>query len=206
MHLRVEPGAPVAVNGAPRPARRSSRIARKAGRRHHRPRPPDHHRTRRPACREPATPRAPANVLRGSQYFPVDPALRVEGRFEPYEAPREVEVPSAQGPPQKTLAPGVVRFTIGGRELTLEPTVESPADKTLFFVFSDATAGTESYGAGRFLYAETPAPGATRVLLDFNLAENPPCAFTPYATCPLPLPKNVLPVKIEAGEKAPAGH
>ena len=208
VHLRVEPGAPVAVNGAP--PTREALVSDRAGK-------PDVvtigrvrltviERGGRLAvrARDPESPRRTS--FAGLDYFPVDPALRVEGRFEPYEAPRGVEVPSAQGPPQKTLAPGLVRFTIGGRELSLEPTVESPADKTLFFVFSDATAGTESYGAGRFLYADAPAPGATRVLLDFNLAENPPCAFTPYATCPLPLPKNVLPVRIEAGEKVPAGH
>lgn len=144
--------------------------------------------------------------FRGIEYFPVDPALRVEGTFEPYDAPREVEVPSAQGPAQKSLVPGLVRFTIRGKERTLEPTVESPADETLFFVFGDATNGTETYGAGRFLNAETPKPGETTVLLDFNLAQNPPCAFTPYATCPLVMPRNVLPERIEAGEKVPAGH
>ena len=82
-----------------------------------------------------------------------------------------------------------------------------PTDDTLFFVFSDATAGKETYGAGRFLYApEAESRRVEKVVLDFNLAENPPCAFTPYATCPLVLPKNVLPMRIEAGEKAPAGH
>ena len=131
----------------------------------------------------------------------MDPALRVEGTFEKYAAPREVEVPSAQGPPQKVLAPGLVRFRVRGKERTLEPTVESPTDDTLFFVFGDATNGTETYGAGRFLYAPVPKAGETKVVLDFNLAQNPPCAFTPYATCPLPPPQNRLPVRIEAGER-----
>jgi uncharacterized protein (DUF1684 family) len=142
----------------------------------------------------------------GIEHFPVDPSLRVEGAFEKYDAPREIEVPSAQGPAQKSLAPGRVRFTIDGKERTLEPTVESPTDDTLFFVFGDATNGTETYGAGRFLYATAPKDGSSKVVLDFNLAQNPPCAFTPYATCPLVMPRNVLPERIEAGEKVPAGH
>ena len=71
-------------------------------------------------------------------------------------------------------------------------------DNQLFFVFRDLTSGKETYPAGRFLYAALPQAG--RVVLDFNLAENPPCAFTPYATCPLPPPQNRLQVRIEAGE------
>jgi hypothetical protein len=208
VHLRAEPGAPVAVNGAP-PS--DAPLATDAGGK------PDVvtvgrvrltviERGGRLAvrARDPESPRR--TTFKGLAYFPVDTTLRVEGTLERYEAPREVEVPSAQGPPQKTLAPGVVRFRVAGQDLALEPTVESPTDDTLFFVFADATAGTETYGAGRFLYAPAPKPGETKVVLDFNLAQNPPCAFTPYATCPLPLPKNVLPVRIEAGELAPAGH
>ncbi len=206
--LRAAPGAPVAVNGAPPTGaplvtdrdgkpdvvtigrvrltviERGGRLAVRA--------------------RDPESPRRTG--FAGLSYFPVDPALRVDGTFEPYAAPRDIEVPSAQGPPQKAIAPGLVRFELFGRKLALEPTVESPADDTFFFVFSDATAGTESYGAGRFLYAPVPKAGGTKVVLDFNLAQNPPCAFTPYATCPLPLARNVLPVRVAAGERVPAGH
>lgn len=206
--LRGEPGAPIAVNGTPpsgdplvtdrdgKPdvvtvGRARLTVIERGGKLAVR-------------ARDPESPRRLG--FRGLEHFPVDPALRVTGTFEPYDAPREIETPSAQGPPQKALAPGLVRFTLAGKEYELEPTVESPADETFFFVFSDATAGTETYGAGRFLYAARPKAGETRVVLDFNLAQNPPCAFTPYATCPLPLPKNVLPVRIEAGERVPAGH
>ncbi len=154
--------------------------------------------------RDPESPRR--KEFQGIPYFPIDPRLRVEGTFEPYPVPREVEVPSAQGPAQKVTAPGVVRFTLFGKALSLEPSVEAPDDDTFFFVFRDATAGDETYGAGRFLYAASPKKGDARVVLDFNRAVNPPCAFTPYATCPLPLPQNVLPVRIEAGERTPAGH
>ena len=154
--------------------------------------------------RDPESPRR--KEFRGIEYFPLDPSLRVEATFERYEALREVEVPSAQGPAQKSLVPGVVRFAIAGKERTLEPTVDSPTDDTLFFVFGDATSGEETYGAGRFLSAAVPKAGDPKVVLDFNLAQNPPCAFTPYATCPLVRPNNVLPDRIEAGEKVPAGH
>lgn len=142
----------------------------------------------------------------GLTYFPVDPSYRVEGRWEPYETPREVDVPSSKGPARKALAPGLVRFVLAEREYTLEPTVDSPEDDTLFFVFSDATAGSETYGGGRFLNANRPAPGESKVVLDFNLAENPPCALTPFASCPLARPENTLPVRVEAGEKSPSGH
>ena len=80
------------------------------------------------------------------------------------------------------------------------------ADAIAIFVFGDATSGEETYGAGRFLSAAVPKAGDPKVVLDFNLAQNPPCAFTPYATCPLVRPNNVLPDRIEAGEKVPAGH
>jgi uncharacterized protein len=80
--------------------------------------------------------------------------------------------------------------------VSLEPTVDGDG---LFFVFKDATAPRETYGAGRFLSA--PAPKDGKVILDFNRAYNPPCAFSAFATCPLPTPENVLRVRIEAGEK-----
>ena len=144
--------------------------------------------------------------FKGLAYFPVDPRLRVSGTFEPYPSLREVEVPSAHGPAQKVLAAGLVRFDLAGRPLALEPFVDGPDDDTYFFVFRDRTAGSETYGAGRFLYAPAPKKGERTVVLDFNRATNPPCAFTPFATCPLPTPQNELPVRIEAGEKAPAGH
>jgi uncharacterized protein (DUF1684 family) len=137
----------------------------------------------------------------GIETFPYDPRLRIEARWEPYPSPREVEQPSAAGPPQKALAPGKARFTVGGKELSLEPVLE---DDSLLFVFKDATAPAETYGAGRFLTTALPAGG--KVVLDFNRAYNPPCAFTPYATCPLPDRQNVLPVRIEAGEKKYGSH
>ena len=139
--------------------------------------------------------------FRGVEAFPPDPRWRIEARWEAYPAPREVEVPSVTGQPQKALAPGKAHFEVGGRAVSLEPTADGDA---LFFVFKDATAPKETYGAGRFLAAATPRDG--KVILDFNRAYNPPCAFSAFATCPLPTPENVLPVRIEAGEKKWAEH
>ena len=134
--------------------------------------------------------------FRGIEAFPPDPRWRIEARWEAYRAPREVEVPSVTGQTQRALAPGKAHFQVGGRDVSLEPTADGDA---LFFVFKDATAPKETYGAGRFLTAEAPKDG--KVILDFNRAYNPPCVFSPYATCPLPTPENILPVRIEAGEK-----
>jgi uncharacterized protein len=108
-----------------------------------------------------------------------------------------VQVPSVVGIPTTEKAPGRAHFTVDGKEVSLEPTLED--DGSLFVVFKDKTAPGETYGAGRFLAAAAPRDGV--VVLDFNRAYNPPCAFSPHATCPLPLPQNVLPVRIPAGEK-----
>lgn len=135
-------------------------------------------------------------AFHGIDTFPYQPRWRIEARWEAYPTPREVEQPSAAGPPQKALAPGKALFTVGGREVSLEPTLEVGA---LMFLFRDATAPAETYAAGRFLSAKLPSGG--KVVLDFNRAYNPPCAFSPYATCPLPDRQNVLPVRIEAGER-----
>lgn len=139
--------------------------------------------------------------FQGIQAYPPDPRWRIEARWEAYPAPRKVEVPSVTGEPQEAVAPGKAHFEVGGRAVSLEPTADGD---DLFFVFKDATAPKETYGAGRFLAAAAPKDG--KVTLDFNRAYNPPCAFTPHATCPLPTPENVLPVRIEAGEKRWGEH
>ena len=95
-------------------------------------------------------------------------------------------------------SPGILRFKLNGKKYSLEPVLEEGSDQ-LFIIFRDATSRTVTYGAGRFLYAKKAVNG--KVVLDFNRAENPPCAFTPFATCPLPPPQNRLNVKIKAGEK-----
>jgi len=141
--------------------------------------------------------------FKGLDYFPADPKWRVNGTFVPYDAPKKVAIPTVLGTTDSMEAPGLVTFTIDGKTLTLEPVVEDPTDPKLFFIFKDQTSAKETYGAGRFLYADMPKDG--KVVVDFNQAYNPPCAFTPYATCPLPPKQNWLPIRVEAGEKAFAG-
>ena len=107
-------------------------------------------------------------------------------------------VPTVLGTTEEMPCPGKVLFTVNGQELSLEPVLEEPGAEELFYIFRDETSGSQTYPAGRFVYSGMPKDGV--VVLDFNKAYNPPCAFTPYATCPLPPPQNRLMVKIEAGE------
>ncbi len=140
----------------------------------------------------------------GIERFPVSGKWRIEARWEPYDPPKKVKVPSViPDQPQDYVMPGVASFTIGGREYRLEPVLEAGAED-LFFIFGDKTNGKDTYGGGRFLYSKPPNDG--KLILDFNKAYNPPCAFTPYATCPLPPESNRLDVRIEAGEKVFADH
>ncbi len=138
--------------------------------------------------------------FQGLERYPIDPAFRVTASFEPYPEPKEVAIPTVIGEPSMMLAPGLLRFEIGGEAVSLEPYISNPDDRELFIVFRDTTSGVNTYGAGRFLDAEL-IEGSNEVILDFNLATNPPCAFTPFATCPLPTPENTLAVAVEAGEK-----
>lgn len=146
-------------------------------------------------------PAAPTRTgFRGLEAYPVDSGLRVTAILERFPEPRAVSVPTViAGFEEEMLAPGRLRFELGGRKHTLTPLVSSPDDRRLFLIFRDATSGDTTYGAGRFLYAEL-ADDDTAVL-DFNLAYSPPCAFTPFATCPLPPAGNVLDVAVEAGER-----
>ncbi len=141
--------------------------------------------------------------FQGLEYFPPDGRYRVVAHLERYPHPRTVKISTVIGTQEELLAPGVLRFRLLGRELSLVPLVEHPDDRELFLIFRDATSGASTYGAGRFLSARLEADGTA--VVDFNRAYNPPCAFTPFATCPLPPPENVLPIPIEAGEKAPRG-
>lgn len=111
----------------------------------------------------------------GIESFPYDPAWRLAARWED----------------------GRAHFSVDGQALSLGP--QDPAAETLQFVFADATSGKATYGGGRFLFV--PRPPGDDLILDFNRAINPPCVFTPYATCPLPAPDNRLPVAVTAGEK-----
>ena len=141
-------------------------------------------------------------AFHGIENFPADPKWRVEARFEPYDPPRPVRVPNILGTVDTESCPGALVFEIDGKSYRLDPVVER-GETDLFVIFGDRTNGHGTYGAGRFLYAAAPVGG--RTVLDFNKAYNPPCVFTPYATCPLPPAENKLPIPIEAGEKA-YGH
>ena len=134
----------------------------------------------------------------GLDFYPPRSTYRIQGVFVPYSEPREHTVSTVVGTTTRMRSPGYVSFSLHGQELTLEA-FEGPDEHTLYFVFRDATSGEETYGAGRFLYASMTEDG--EVDLNFNRAHNPPCGYTPYATCPLPLPENILSVPIEAGEK-----
>ena len=132
----------------------------------------------------------------GLKWYPVKEEYRIEGRFLPYAEPREVRMATVIGVDEDYSSPGLVEFELHGQTCRLEPVLVSSG--RLFFVMRDETAGNTTYGASRFLYADPPLEG--KVILDFNKAYSPPCAFTPFATCPLPLPENRLPVAVEAGE------
>jgi uncharacterized protein (DUF1684 family) len=138
--------------------------------------------------------------FRGIVSYPVSSGWRVAARFEPYPAGRTIPIPNVLGNVTREPSPGALVFSIGGREHRLDA-VEEQGEDDLFLIFGDGTNGTTTYGAGRFLYA--PRAGADGwTVVDFNKAYNPPCAFTPFATCPLPPPQNRLPIPIEAGEKS----
>jgi uncharacterized protein (DUF1684 family) len=113
--------------------------------------------------------------------------------------PRKIPILNVLGQTEDSECPGYAVFRLNGHEFKLYPILEEPGAKELFFLFRDQTSAKETYGAGRFLYSALPQNG--QVVLDFNKAHNPPCAFTAYATCPLPPPENRLAVRIEAGEK-----
>lgn len=134
----------------------------------------------------------------GIPRWPVDPAWRVTARLVREGAPPTIAVPNALGEVDQESCPGFLEFTLAGETRRLLPLGEP--DGPLFLVFGDATSGRTSYGGGRFLSTEAPDPDGT-VILDFNRAVNPPCVFTPYATCPLPPEGNVLPVAVTAGER-----
>jgi hypothetical protein len=140
----------------------------------------------------------------GLRWFPVREEYRVEARFVPYTSPKKVPVPNILGQVEQVPSPGYAVFTVGGKEVRLDPVLEEPDATELFFIFRDQTARKETYPAGRFLY--TPLPRDGTVVLDFNKAYSPPCAYTPYATCPLPPRQNRLAVRIEAGELRSGHH
>ncbi|MEO8593579.1 MAG: DUF1684 domain-containing protein [Candidatus Solibacter sp.] len=140
--------------------------------------------------------------FKGIENYPVKEEYRVTAKW--VAAPQKMPILNMIGQTEYVDSPGYAEFKLNGQNLRLRPYIEEPGDKELFYVFRDQTAAKETYGAGRFFYSPMPENG--HIVLDFNKAYNPPCAFTPYATCPLPPAENKLAVRIEAGEKKYGEH
>lgn len=137
----------------------------------------------------------------GLEYFPEDPSWRIEATWEAFSPPRILKIENIIGTVSPEAVPGKAVFEYKGKTYELWPIQES-GENSLFFIFSDQTSGEETYGSGRFLFTDPPKDG--KVVLDFNHAISPPCAFTAFATCPLPPAQNRLAIRVAAGEKKPA--
>lgn len=141
-------------------------------------------------------------AFHGLRWYPNKPGYKVRGRLIPSALPSKVKIANVIGQVNDFISPGVVEFELDGRKLRLTPVYETDAQDELFYIFKDATAAKTTYGAGRFVYSELPDKDGM-VVLDFNRAYSPPCAYTDFATCPLPPAQNRLDVAIEAGELDP---
>ncbi len=132
----------------------------------------------------------------GIERFPINEDWRIEAKWIPLDPPKELVIPNIIGTTSEAKAYGRLDFEVDDKTYSLYPT----GQESLFIIFADQTSGVETYGAGRFLYTDGPDSNNV-VILDFNKAYNPPCAFTKYATCPLPPRENQLKIRITAGEK-----
>ncbi len=142
--------------------------------------------------------------FRGLHWYAPTARYRVTARWIPFTPPHQEKIPTVLGTTLDLTAPGLAEFTLDGKTIQLEPVLEEPNAKQLFFILRDATSKTTTYQAARFLYAEMPDHGLDQpgsITLDFNRLQNPPCAYTPYATCPLPPYINRLAIAIPAGEQ-----
>ncbi|HEX4546414.1 MAG TPA: DUF1684 domain-containing protein [Candidatus Acidoferrum sp.] len=138
------------------------------------------------------------------KWYAPDGAYRVTAKWIPYVPPRTITLATLVGTNYDQPVPGAAEFTLAGKTFRLEAVLEDPAMAKLFFILRDTTSATSTYGACRFLYTGFPTKGLDKpgeLALDFNRLENPPCAYTPYATCPLPPPGNRLPIALPVGEK-----
>jgi uncharacterized protein (DUF1684 family) len=142
----------------------------------------------------------------GCKWFPVSQSWRIEAKWVAYPEPKKLKITNILGMTDEEPSPGYAEFTTGGRTMRLEPVEDNTG---LEFMFRDATSGDTTYAPGRFLDTDAPKGGLSKngvIVLDFNQAYNPPCAFTAYATCPLPPKQNTLPLAVEAGEKKYGPH
>jgi uncharacterized protein (DUF1684 family) len=142
--------------------------------------------------------------FRGLHWYPPDERYRVAAKWIPFTPPHVEKIPTIIGTTLDMPAPGIAEFNLNGKTLRLEPVIEGGEQDKLFFILRDATSQTTTYEAARFLHSGLPSHGVDQpgtLTIDFNELYNPPCAYTPYATCPLPPAQNRLPVAIEAGEQ-----
>lgn len=148
---------------------------------------------------------SPAIVgFHGLRWYAPDPAYRVTAKWIPYSPHKIITLATLVGTNYDQPVPGVAEFTISGKLFRLEPVLEDPAVAKLFFILRDTTRISTTYEACRFLYTAFPTNGLDKpgeLVLDFNRLENPPCAYTPYSTCPLPPAGNRLPIPLPVGEQ-----
>jgi len=139
----------------------------------------------------------------GLKWYPPNEHYRVIAKWIPYNPPKTITLATMIGTAYNQPVPGVAEFKLDGKTYRLEPVTEENPPVKLFFILKDTTSATKTYGACRFLYTPLPPGGldkAGELVLDFNHLENPPCAYTPFATCPLPPRGNRLPIALPAGE------
>jgi uncharacterized protein len=149
--------------------------------------------------------RSPAIVgFHGLNWYAPDPGYRITAKWIPYSPQKTITLATLVGTNYDQPVPGGAEFTLAGKTFRLEPVLEDPTVEKLFFILRDTTSASATYGACRFLYTAFPTNGLDKpgeLVLDFNHLENPPCAYTPYATCPLPPPGNRLPIPLPVGEQ-----
>lgn len=133
----------------------------------------------------------------GIERYPISLDWRFDAKFIPYEPARHITITNVLGQTSQNLCPGYVAFNKDGKNYQIDALVEGDE---LFLIFADETSGGETYGGGRYIYVKKPNPNGS-TMLDFNKAYNPPCVFTPHATCPLPPRQNILELEITSGEK-----
>lgn len=141
--------------------------------------------------------------FKGLEYYPIDPKWRIEARFEPYQPAKAISITNVLGMTDDEVSPGALAFEVDGKTYRIDPILEK-GETDLFVMIADETTGRETYGAGRYLYV-SPPDASGKVVIDFNKTYSPPCAFTNFATCPLPPRQNHLPFRVDAGEKKYAG-
>ena len=140
---------------------------------------------------------------KGTRSFPYAAKWLVRARFEPLASPQPISIPNILGTESEIQAEGRLTFSIDGKPYSLYPT--SVNDKQFSLIFGDKTSGIETYGGGRFLTVLRPKEGDV-ITIDFNRAYNPPCAYSPFTTCPMAPRQNILPIRIEAGELTEGIH